>query len=67
MLVTMRTIGDLGCLEALARAWSQAGDDAWWRSQLVEAAAEIMRREKATGRSAAVKRLRARWPEFLPG
>ena len=65
LLVTMRTLGDLTCLDALARAWETVADDAWWREQVKDAAVAIVAREKATNRHAAVKRVRARWPGFL--
>lgn len=65
LLVTMRTIGDLSCIEALARAWETVSDDAWWRSQLKDVAATIGAREKATSRNPVVKRVRTKWPGFL--
>jgi hypothetical protein len=49
----------------MARAWTATAGEGWWQAHLTEAAASIMRREKLTGRSAAVKRIRARWPGFL--
>jgi hypothetical protein len=57
-------IGDASCLEPLARAWTAAGKDLNWKHELSTAAATIMRREKLTGRSAAVKKLRANFPGF---
>jgi len=65
LLVAMRTIGDLSCLEALARAWEAIAEDVWWRDQVRDAAIAIVAREKATGRHAAVKRVRSKWPGFL--
>jgi hypothetical protein len=58
-------IGDASCLEPLARAWAAAGKDLDWKHQLSTTAATIMRREKLTGRSAAVKKLRANFLGFL--
>jgi len=65
-LTAVMAIGDASCLEPLARAWTASPRDEWWRSRLGEAAAEIMAREQLTGRAAAVKRLRAKYPGFLP-
>jgi len=64
-LSTAATIGDASCLEPLARAWATAGKDLDWNHQLSTTAATIMRREKLTGRSAAVKKLRANFPGFI--
>lgn len=62
---TAASIGDATCLEPLARAWAAAGKDLNWKHQLSTTATTIMRREKLTGRSAAVKKLRANYPEFV--
>lgn len=64
-LSTAAAIGDATCLEPLARAWATAGKDLDWNHQLSTTAAAIMRREKLTGRSAAVKKLRANFPGFI--
>lgn len=64
-LSTAAVIGDASCLEPLARAWATAGKDLDWNHQLSTTAAAIMRREKLTGRSAAVKKLRANFPGFI--
>jgi HEAT repeat protein len=64
-LSTAAAIGDATCLEPLARAWAAAGKDLDWNHQLSTTAATIMRREKLTGRSAAVKKLRANFPGFI--
>ena len=64
-LSTAAAIGDASCLEPLARAWAAAGKDLEWTHQLSTTAAAIMRREKLTGRSAAVKKLRANFPGFV--
>jgi HEAT repeat protein len=58
-------IGDASCLEPLARAWAAGGKDLDWNHQLSTTAATIMRREKLTGRSAAVKKLRANFEGFV--
>jgi HEAT repeat protein len=64
-LSTAASIGDASCLEPLARAWAAAGKDLEWTHQLSTTAAAIMRREKLTRRSAAVKKLRANFPGFV--
>jgi hypothetical protein len=58
-------IGDPSCLEPLARAWAAAGKDLDWKHQLATTAATIVRREKLTGRSAVVKKLRASFSGFV--
>lgn len=64
-LSTAAAIGDASCLEPLARAWTAAGKDVDWKHQLSTTAATIIRREKLTGRSAAVKKLRANFAGFV--
>ena len=65
-LTAMTAIGDSTCLEAIARAWAGANErETWWRGRLSEAAADIVQRGKLTGRSAIVKRIRAKWAGFL--
>jgi hypothetical protein len=64
-LFAVRTLGDASCLEPLARAWTASPREEWWRSRLAEAAAEIITRDKLTGRSAVVKRLRAKYAGFI--
>jgi hypothetical protein len=58
-------IGDVTCLEPLARAWSAAPKDLTWRHGLETTAAAIKRRAQLTGRSAVVKKLRANFPGFV--
>ena len=64
-LSTAAAIGDTSCLEPLARAWAAAGKDLDWKHQLSTTAATVMRREKLTGRSALVKKLRANFQGFV--
>jgi hypothetical protein len=64
-LSTATAIGDASCLEPLARAWAAGGKDLDWKHQLSMTATAIMRREKLTGRSAVIKKLRANFPEFV--
>ena len=64
-LTAITAIGDGACIEPLARAWAASPAETWWRERLSEAAAEIMRHEKLSARSASLKRIRAKWPEFL--
>jgi HEAT repeat protein len=63
-LTALSAVGDDTCLEALARAWSLASAEPWWQSRLVETAADIIGRCGITGRHAAVRRLREKWPTF---
>jgi len=64
-LSTAAAVGDASCLEPLGRAWAAAGKDLDWKHQLSTTAATIMRREKLTGRSAAVKKLRQHFQGFV--
>jgi hypothetical protein len=64
-LSTAAAIGDASCLEPLAQAWAAAGKDLEWKHQISTTAAAIMRREKLTGRTAAIKKLRANFPGFV--
>jgi len=64
-LSAMSTLGDATCLEPLARAWSAAPDETWWRDRLRETAADIMKRDKLTGRHPVIKRLRSKYPDFV--
>lgn len=64
-LTAIAEIGDAACLEPLARAWAATPAETWWRERLSEAAADIMRREQIAPRTAVVKRVRAKWPEFV--
>jgi HEAT repeat protein len=64
-LHALETIGDVSCLEALARAWETSHSEPSWKLQLQQTALAVMRANKATGRHTAVKRVRARWPGFL--
>ena len=61
----MSLIGRADCLEPMARAWAAAPGEHWWRERLVETAAEIMHRLRLSGRSAVVKRIRAKYHDFL--
>jgi len=58
-------VGDDSCLEPMARAWASATGEPWWRSRLMETAADVVARHKLTGRSATLKRIRAKWPGFV--
>lgn len=59
-------IGDASCIEPLGRAWAAAGKDLWWRDRLAETARAIVAREKLTGRHSAIRRVRERYPGFVP-
>lgn len=64
-LAAVTAIGDASCLEPMARAWSAAGGEVWWRERVADAAAGIVQRTRLSGRSAVVKRIRAKWVGFL--
>ena len=64
-LTAIAAIGDATCLEPLARAWAASPKETWWRERISEIAREIVKRERLTPRSTAVKRLREKWPSFL--
>ena len=61
-LAALHAIGDTSCLEPIAAAYSAHADDRW-RQQLAAAFDAIVKREKVTPRSAALKRVAKRWPD----
>ena len=64
-LAAAARVADESCLEPMARAWSAAKSEPWWRSRLMETGADVVGRLKLTGRSATLKRLRVKWPGFV--
>ena len=64
-LTAVTAIGDASCLEPMARAWAVSAQETWWRERLEAAAEAIIHRTRLSGRSAVVKRIRARWPGFV--
>jgi len=64
-LAAASRVGDESCLEPMARAWAETKGEPWWRSRLMETAADVVARLKLTGRSATLKRVRAKWPGFI--
>jgi hypothetical protein len=64
-LAAAARVGDESCLEPLARAWAGAKSEPWWRSRLMETAADVVGRLKLTGRHATLKRIRVKWPGFV--
>jgi hypothetical protein len=64
-LAAAARIGDESCLEPMARAWAGAKSEPWWRSRLMETAADVVARLKLTGRHATLRRVRAKWPGFV--
>jgi hypothetical protein len=65
-LTAVTAIGDSTCLEPMARAWAAAPPgEQWWRERLAAAATDIMHRTRLSGRSALVKRIRAKFDGFL--
>lgn len=65
LLNAAASIGDASCLEPMARAWTRAGRELWWKDRLAYTARAIVAREKLTSRSAVIKRVRERHPGFL--
>lgn len=78
MLSALEIVGDASCLEPIAAAYARlspapataderpAADptrSSWWRQHLATAFRAIAGREKLTERTAAVRRIRSRWPE----
>jgi hypothetical protein len=64
-LAAAARVADESCLEPMARAWAGAKGEPWWRSRLMEAAADVVARLKLTGRHATLKRIRVKWPGFI--
>jgi hypothetical protein len=64
-LAAAARVGDESCLEPMARAWAEAKGEPWWRSRLMEAAADIVSRLRLTGRHATLKRIREKWNGFV--
>jgi hypothetical protein len=66
-VTAVHAIGDESCLEGIAMAWSAGRDSPGraWRHQLQAAFEAIAKREKLTKRNAVIKRILARWPEFV--
>jgi hypothetical protein len=58
-------IGDATCVESLARAWAASHGEPWWRTRLVECAADLKGRLALSGRHAVVRRVREKWPGFV--
>jgi hypothetical protein len=71
-LAALEGIGDGSCLDEVAAAYARAraARDQWWTEHLANAFRGIVRRERLTRRSAAVKRVIAKYPqaaeELLP-
>lgn len=69
-LAALHVVGDESCLEPIAAAWTRAGGArasteplARWRHQLDAAFQAIVKRGRISWRSAAFKRVQARFPE----
>lgn len=67
-LGAMAAIGDASCLEALAAAYHRAMEagrkvDDWWRLRLTDVFRTIATREHVTKRTAAGKRISAKWKD----
>lgn len=64
-LAAAARVGDESCLEPMARAWAGAKGEPWWRSRLMETAADVVARLKLTARHATLRRVRDKWPGFV--
>ena len=60
-LAALDTLGDASCVEPVVKAY-RSTKDAWWRGHLARTFQSIVRRERLTGRHAAIKRLKERDP-----
>jgi hypothetical protein len=65
-VTALHAVGDASCLEPIAAAYERAEDERW-RVQLAGAFRAIVKREKITKRSAAMKRILGRFPELAGG
>jgi hypothetical protein len=64
-LAALHAVGDASCLPGLAAAYARGARDSAWPGQVREAFRAIARRERITRRHAVMKRLAAKWPEFV--
>lgn len=64
-LTAVTAIGDVSCLEPMARAWTRAPAEAWWRERLSQSATDIVNRLALTARNPVVKRIKSKWKGFL--
>jgi len=63
-LTAAAAIGDAGCLDSLASAWtSTAASERWWREHLADAFRAIVTREQLTRRHPVLKRILERHPQ----
>ena len=71
-VAALEAIGDGSCLDEIAAAYLRArrARDAWWTEHLASTFRAIVRRERLTRRSRAVRHVSAKWPqaaeELLP-
>lgn len=70
-LGAVATIGDASCLDGLAAAYHRAMEagqkvDDWWRVRLTDVFRTIATREQVTKKSAAGKRISAKWKDAAP-
>lgn len=66
-MAALSLAGDATCLDAIgaAHAYAEGPENEWWRDHLTGAFHAIVQREKLTGRHAAMKKVRKRWPEIF--
>ena len=64
---TAGVAGAIGVRAEISRGWAWAGakGEPWWRSRLMETAADVIARLKLTGRHATLRRVRDKWPGFV--
>ena len=64
-MAALDAIGDASCLDDLAAAYVRArrARDAWWIEHLAAVFTTIVRRERLTRRSPAVRRVTSKWPQ----
>jgi hypothetical protein len=63
-LSALSMVGDASCLESIAGAYAKARNE-WWREHLADAFRTIVKRERLTKRSPAVKKIEKRLPQAL--
>jgi hypothetical protein len=65
-LAALHVLGDVSCLEPIAKAYSRAQTrDAWWQRQLGAAFQAIVKRERLTKRHAILRRLQTRYSDAV--
>jgi hypothetical protein len=63
-IAAITLIGDESCVEPLAAAYVNAGQDARWQQQVAQAFREVVKRERITRRHSALRRALAKAPQL---